>query len=111
MVIPAVQVAFALSQLLSHRLAFLKGVLAAIEHDAGLARLGLTEAVLLGVLHGGLLKPVLMERHANGPSGLQSLDLELTQRYAWVSFINNRACSKNPVTQVPPWPAPLTSWT
>ena len=67
----AAQAAFTLAQLLTQRLAWLSEVLAAIEHDAGLARLGLTEAVL-SVMLGAALEPVLQARHSTGPSGLQS---------------------------------------
>lgn len=101
----AAQAAFTLAQLLSQRLAWLSEVLAAIEHDAGLARLGLTEAVL-SVMLGAALEPVLQARHSTGPSGLQSLDLEATECYAWLNYIKKRAYSKTPITQVQHWLAP-----
>ena len=80
------------------RVVRLADILAAVDHDDGLARHGLA-AIPADLIFGGLL-PLIQARHQTGPVELQRLNLKAVLHCAWQNYFQNVASSQLPVTQV-----------
>ena len=92
------QAVSALCQLMSARFTRLGDILVAVEHHAGLARHGLTEAPAANLLFS--LLPLFQARHNSGPVKLQRPNPDFVMLDVWRNYFKTLAGSKTPVSQV-----------